>query len=1101
MRKYKALITDILKEISKTRNRFLSIMLIVMLGSGFFAGVKSTCPDMIDTAEKYFAERNLMDFNIKSTMGFSDNDIEALHNDPNVKDLYAGYTADMFLEHNGDMGSVSRVFSIDIDKIDDESTINRLLLKEGRMPQTDNECVIDQGAFKGGGIEVGDVIRLYVEEGKEVSDVLHNDEFTVVGLVNSPMYIGNERGRTTIGNGSIVNTIYIAEEVFAYEVITDVFITYNDMRGLAYNGDEYENLRMARGDELEIFAEGREKTRKHEIYDEALKAINEAEAELNDGIAEYEEGKATFDREIAKAEKDLKNAKYQIENGKKEIEENAKKLHDGWIEYYKGLGALEQSEKQLNGFNEMFDKMTGEISEATAVADEIKAYVDELMSSPFPEDSPLIQGLSRIVELAKRFDIAGVIDLSGMIERLPFVKNVIERIQLAKEIFAILEQYEATYMESIDKLFAQKDNLESSIGQLSDAYIQLEDAKKQLDDGERELEKGRKKIEQGEKDYEIGLKEFEEKKAEGEKELADAYKKIEEGKAEILKARHDLNEMGDPEWYIFDRTDNMGYSDFSNDAERVDNIAKVFPVFFIIVAALVCLTTMTRMVEEQRVQIGTLKSLGYGKGAAVAKYLVYAVSASLIGSILGLCIGFVVIPVVVYNAYRIMYVLPSLEIVFRWDYAVGCTAVAVAVTSIAALSACAVELKEVPAQLLRPKPPKTGKRVLLERIGIIWNHLSFLQKVSARNIFRYKKRIYMTIIGVAGCTALMFAGFGLRYAISSIVDKQYDSIFVYDLIGMNKDNLTKLELDEIRSQFEKDENITDFALVRQETFSFEKDRNKVDADIIVPESMEGFDTFIHFQERKSGQPVVCEEGKAVITEKLAKLLEANIGDTIALITDTGGEIAIEVGGITENYVSHYVYMSDSTYESLTGEKLSTNAFLLELSEDCDNDAFGTRLLENNNILGFGFSEESGDKFRELVGSLNYIVIVIIVAAGALAFVVLYNLANINVEERIREIATIKVLGFYDNEVSSYVSRESFISSFMGMAAGLALGIPFLRFIVATAEVDMVMFNPAIRWDTYLWAGALTMVFTLIVDRAMYKRLKKVDMVSSLKSVE
>ena len=1101
MKKYKALIKDIFKEISKTKNRFLSIMLIIMLGTGFFAGVKSTCPDMIETAEKYFNEQNLMDFNIKSTMGFSDNDIEVMRNDPNVKDLYAGYTADMFLEHNGDMGTVSRVFSIDLDKIDDESTINRLILKEGRMPQSENECVIDQGALKGGGIEVGDVIRLYVEEGKEVSDVLRNDEFSVVGLVNSPMYIGTERGRTTIGNGSIVNTIYISEDVFAYEVITDLFITYNDMRGLEYNGDEYENLRMARADELEVFADGREKTRKHEIYDTALAEINKAEAELNDGIAEYEEGKATFESEIAKAEKELKNGKYQIEKGQKEIADNAKKLQDVWIEYYKGLGALEQSEKQLAGFTEMFDKMTGEIDEAMAIAEEIKLYVEEIKSSPFPEGSPIPERLARLVELAKRFDIEGVIDLSGMLERFPFIQNVIERMQMAKEIFAILDQYEATYQESINKLYEQKDNLENSVGQLSDAYVQLGDAKKQLESGEKELEKGRKKIEQAEKDYEKGLAEFTEKKADGERELADAYKKIEEGKAEILKARHDLNELGDPEWYIFDRTDNLGYSDFSNDAERVDRIATVFPVFFIIVAALVCLTTMTRMVEEQRVQIGTLKSLGYGKGAAVAKYLVYAISASLIGSIIGLCIGFVVIPVVVYNAYRIMYVLPDLEIVFRWDYAIGCTVVAILVTSLAALSACAVELREVPAQLLRPKPPKTGKRVLLERIGIIWNHLSFLQKVSVRNIFRYKKRIYMTIIGVAGCTALMFAGFGLRYAISSIVDKQYDSIFVYDLIGMNKDNLTKLEIEEIRGQFENDDDIVSHTLIRQETFSFENGRNKADADILVPENAEGFEKYIHLQERKSGEAIAFPSDKAVITEKLSKLLEVNIGDTINLITDTGEEIEIEVGGITENYVTHYVYMSKAMYEDVMGENLSTNAFLLELSEDCDHDAFASRLLENNNILGMGFSEESGNKFRELVGSLNYIVIVIIVAAGALAFVVLYNLANINVEERIREIATIKVLGFYDNEVSSYVSRESFISSFMGMVAGLALGIPFLRFIVATAEVDMVMFNPAIRWDTYLWAGALTMVFTLIVDRAMYKRLKKVDMVSSLKSVE
>ena len=1101
MKKYKALIKDIFKEISKTKNRFLSIMLIIMLGTGFFAGVKSTCPDMIDTAEKYFNEQNLMDFNIKSTMGFSDKDVEILQNDPNVKDLYAGYTADVFLSYSGNEGMVTRVYSINPDKTQDESTINRLVLLEGRMPQSENECALDQSAMKSGGIRVGDKITLYAEEGKDISDVLSVTEFTVTGLVQSPMYINFDRGKTTIGNGSIANTAYISEKAFAYEVITDLFITYKDMHALRYSSDEYEELREKRTEELETLSDGRERTRKHDIYDAALVEINKADKELQDGIAEYEEGKATFETEIAKAEKELQNAKNQIEKGKKEIEANAKTLQEGWIEYYKGLGALEQSEKQLNGFNEMFDKMTGEIGDAMDVADEIKAYVDELMSSPFPEDSPLIKGLSRIVELAKRFDIAGVIDLSGMIERLPFVKNIIERVQLAKEIFAILEQYEATYMESIDKLFEQRDNLESSIGQLSDAYIQLEDAKKQLDFGEAELEKGRKKIEQGEKDYEKGLAEFNEKKAEGERELADAYKKIEEGKAEILKARHDLNEMGDPEWYIFDRTDNMGYSDFTNDAERVDRIASVFPVFFIIVAALVCLTTMTRMVEEQRMQIGTLKSLGYGKGAAVAKYLVYAVLASLIGSIIGLCIGFVVIPVVVFNAYRIMYVLPGIEIVFRWDYAIGCTIVAVLVTSLAALSACAVELREVPAQLLRPKPPKTGKRVLLERVGIIWNRLSFLQKVSVRNIFRYKKRIYMTIIGVAGCTALMFAGFGLRYSISSIVDRQYESIFVYDLIGMNKDKITKLELEEIRNQFEKDVDITEHIFVRQDTLTFEHGKKKYDGTLMVAENSENFDHYVSFQDRETGEKIGFDDSGAVINEKFAKLLDVKQGDTIKMTLGSGKQCDVVVSGITENYVMNYVYMTKPLYEKVTGNALETNAFLLNLSDDYDGDTLSTRLLENNNILGLSFSEEGGDKFRDLVGSLNYIVIVLIVAAGALAFVVLYNLANINVEERIREIATIKVLGFYDNEVSSYVSRESLISSLMGMAAGLLLGIPFLRFIVSTAEVDMVMFNPQIRWDTYVLSGVLTMVFTLIVDRAMYKRLKKVDMVSSLKSVE
>lgn len=1101
MKKYRALIKDIFKEISKTRNRFLSIMLIVMLGTGFFAGVKSTCPDMLDTAQRYFTENNLMDFNIKSSMGFSENDIEALKNRENVKNVYAGYTADLFSSTSLKEGMITRLYSIDLDNLDGEDTINRLDLLDGRMPANDSECVIETSGIAASDIRIGDTITFYQEDGKDVSKTLKNTEFTITGFVRSPMYINFEHGKTTIGNGNVSNSAYISQDAFAYEAITDVFITYEDLGNIEFHKDEYDDLRLEKTKELETFGNGREKTRKDEIYDKALEEIEKAERELNDGIAEYEIGKAEFDSEIAKAQNDLQNAKNKIENGKKELEANTKKINEGWIEYYKGLGALEQSEKQLIAFTSMFDETMAKFEEGLAVIERIRDLLNEIESAIPPIQSDIDEErLKELIEQSKIFDIDNIIDFSGDLGRLPQLEPGIERQLLLEKLKSILDEYEENYKKGMEELYHKRDQLENSLGQVSSGYTQLNDARRQLESGQRQIESAQKQLAQGEKDYEEGLEEFEKRKAEGEEQLLDAKAEIDEGKQKILDARHELSEMGDPEWYIFDRTDNSGYSAFSEDAERVDRIARVFPVFFIIVAALVCLTTMTRMVEEQRTQIGTLKSLGYGKGAAVAKYFLYAVSASTIGSVLGLIVGFAVIPYVIFAAYRIMYVLPDIMLVFRWDYAIGCTLVAVAVTGIAALSACAVELKEVPAQLLRPKPPKTGKRIFLERVGFIWNRLSFLQKVSARNIFRYKKRIYMTVIGVAGCTALMFAGFGLKYSISSIVEKQYDEIFMYDLIGMHKDGLSQFEIEEIDKQLTENEYISEHQLVRQETLSFEKGRKKQDAYLLVLDDMDSFSDYVVLRDRRSKDEFALSQDGVVINEKLASLLEAKKGDSIIMQDKNGRDIEITITDITENYVMNYVYMSRQLYEKTLGDYKS-NAFLVKLDGECDNDKLSTSLLSNNNILGMSYSEEGGKKFRDIVGSLNYIVLVLIICAGALAFVVLYNLANINVEERIREIATIKVLGFYDNEVSSYVSRESFISSMMGMLAGLLVGIPFLKFIIATAEVDVVMFNPKMRWDSFVFASVLTMLFTVIVDRVMYKRLKKVDMVSSLKSVE
>ena len=1102
--KEKALIKDILKEIWKTKNRFLSILLIVMLGTGFFAGVKSTCPNMKDTAQKYYEDYNLFDFHFQSTMGFTEGDITTLETKYDVKDLYAGYSADLFMSSGGIDCGVAKVYSYNFATGDNPHTINRLRITEGRMAENENECVLDLTAFDDADIKIGDKVSFYTEDGKDIGDYLKVSEFEVVGFAETPMYINFERGKTTLGNGSVECTVYVGEDVWSYDVYTDVFVTYADMQEYPFYTDEYKALAEEKRELLEEVGKKREKTRYDEIYDEALAQIEEAEKELEQGEKDYEDGKTEYETQIAAAEKQLESAKATIDSGKEELSSNSDKINEGWVEYYKAKEELDKSKATLDAAIAEADAAAAEINEMKTLIADIRGVVEKYAETYVPEGEQPDAETQAVLDRISQFDkyAEGISEnLKKTLTEYIYKEPGLQKTILKGSLEAILTQTENTLDSQMQVIDITKTTLNDSKAQLDEGYELLDSTRLTLEDGQRQITEGQKELADAEAEYEAGLIELEENRVSGKQELDDAAAQIEDAKAEILSARHDLNEMGEPEWYIFDRTDSPGYSEFSDDAERVDRIAKVFPVFFIIVAALVCLTTMTRMVEEQRVQIGTLKSLGYGKGAAVAKYLIYAVSASLIGSVLGLVLGFNVLPRVIFEAYRIMYVMPDIVIVMRWDYVLLCIGVSVAVTGIAAYSACSVELREQPAQLLRPKPPKIGKRILLERVGFVWKRLSFLHKVSARNIFRYKKRIYMTVIGVAGCTALMMAGFGLKYSIESIVDRQYEDIFHYDALAVTKDGMTALETEELSSQTRENEYVESSLYVCQENMTFKNESKKYDAYMFIPESTDTIGEYITIRDRKSGETIELTDDGIVITEKLSKLLDAEAGDTIEMTLDSGDTAKLHIDGVTENYVMNYVYMTGKYYEKISGEAAGTNGFIMNLTDDYDSDELSTEFLKNNNVLAVTYSREGGDQFREIVGSLNYIVLVIIICAGALAFVVLYNLANINIEERIREIATIKVLGFYDREVSSYIHRESVVSALMGMLAGLALGVPFLKFIIKTAEVDAVMFNPQMQPSSFIYAGALTMLFTLVVNWAMHFRLKKVDMVSSLKSVE
>ena len=550
------------------------------------------------------------------------------------------------------------------------------------------------------------------------------------------------------------------------------------------------------------------------------------------------------------------------------------------------------------------------------------------------------------------------------------------------------------------------------------------------------------------------------------------------------------------------REDNPGYSDYEENADRINAVASVFPVFFLLVAGMVCLTTMTRMVEEQRTQIGTLKAIGYSRLAIAGKYCVYAVLASLLGSALGMAFGFRLFPTVIYGAYDILYNLPPITITFQWGYAVASTLIAVLCTVAVALIACYGELISQPATLMRPRAPKAGKRIFIERIKFLWKRMGFISKVTARNLLRYKARFFMTVLGIAGCAALMVAGFGLKNSISVIVPRQFDDIYAYDMILGLKDETAQADLAQLKADLEADKRITGTLPVRQKVMDAANGSSKAEVHLMVPEDAGRLTTFIKLRHRSDGSAAAMSKTGVLITEKLARMLGVSVGDTIAL-KEAETTVEVPVADVVENYVFHNVYMDPELYRKVYHEEPLYNSVIgiTDSGGEAAEKQLGTDWLGREDVFSVNFTTSISDNFEDSIKSLNTVVLVMIISAGCLAFVVLYNLTNINICERIREIATIKVLGFYNNEVSNYVYRENFVLTIIGTIIGLGLGIVLHRFVVSNAEVNMVMFGRNIETLSYVYSAVLTFAFTLFVNFVMYFRLRDVSMVESLKSVE
>lgn len=1075
-----ALVKDTVREIKKSFGRFLSIFAIVGIGVAFFAGVKEGEPVMKSSADKYFDEYNLMDIRVVSPIGLTDEDVAEIKKVDGVKGVFPTHSIDALTDINSSE-FVLKVHGIPLDdaKNNTENYINRAEIKKGRLPEKSGECIVGQGNFNSMGVKVGDKIKLSSGTKDDISKNLKVSEYTIVGIANTPNYLSFQMGSSNIGHGSVNNFIMIPEEDFNMDIYTEVLLTVDGAKELNSYSDEYFDVTDKVTKPLESLSDVQSPIRFEKILDESRK-------ELENGKKEYEENKIKYEDEIKLNEEKLQQGKIELIINEKELDKQEKEFPTKLQEGKKKIEAAEKElksgeeeyNKNLNTFNQLKEATESSIKESEAYLKEHKEEVDKLR-----ED---------VKELKEKLSDPNLSEVEkAIIESEIKIKE--SKIKAYDAASYVIEAGKNQIANAEKKLEEGRVKLDSGWATLNNEKVNLE---KVENEGKNAFVEGRKKLEEGKQKIKQGEEELERAKKLGEEELALAKEKLD-------KAENDIKDAKAPDWYVLDRHSHYSYMDYGTSASKIGDIANVFPVFFFLVAALVCLTTMTRMVDEQRGTIGTLKALGYSKLRISSKYIVYAAVASTLGSLVGLAIGLVLFPTVIFYAWGIMYTVPKVNLLVELPLSIMSILVAVSITTLAAVMACYKELVETPSLLMRPKAPKEGKRIFLERIPFIWKRMNFTKKVTARNIFRYKKRFFMTVIGISGCTALLLAGFGIKDSISTIASKQFGEIIQYDAqISIDKEaNLTDKE--DLFDKYKNDSRVKDISemSIFNSKAIFDGEENQV--KLVVPKNIEEFKNFIALRERRSQDEILLDNSGVVITEKLSKSFGVKKGDKITVENEDGDRKEVEIVAVSEMYVDHYVFMSPEYYKSTFGITNEINSIALKLNDTSTKveESLGSELMDNEVVKSVSFYSGFIDNFENTISSLNIVVLVLIISAGALAFVVLYNLTNVNISERLREIATIKVLGFYDNEVSAYVYRENLVLTAIGSLVGLALGTILHRFIMLTVEFDTMMFGRNIDVLSYLIAVLITMGFAILVNLVMYKKLKNIPMVESLKSVE
>lgn len=1088
------------REIRSSLGRYLAIFAIIALGAGLFVGLRLSRPDFLETYNNYTNKTNFYDFRLVSTLGLTDEDIAEVKKMDGVKLAEGAVGADFLFNTADEDNLIMMAQSI-------PENVNQIKLKAGRMPEKANECLADPDMYSKD--DIGSTIKLSKDNSEQTFDTFAYDEYTIVGLADSVLYINMERGSSTLGNGSVKGYIYIPMDGFSTDYYTDIYVCV-DSEGYVYSA-EYEQSTKKYVDGLEKFMSERAVIRRDAIIDDAMSQLDDAKKQYEDGKTQYDAAKAEYDAGYAEYVQKKSDTEAQLEQARKEIE-NAEsmmgnssvidqkqaeldaakaELDKGQAEYERGLQQFNAKAKLAYGAvdeqiayyeNRISDKQN-DIAAQNAEIESLNAQLAEAQANGDSLKARLIEWKIKTANDRISRDNA---DIERYNERLEVHR------QKRAEVDAELEPYRKQLEDA-------KAQLDAGYAQIESGQAELDAAREMISSGGAQLEAAKKQYEQGKAEAERGFAEAEKELASGKAQLDAAKAELDKGAAELDSAEKQIKNINHADTYVLDRDTNAGYVCFESDTNVVQSVASVFPVFFFLVAALVCLTTMTRMIADQRTQIGIMKALGYSSGAIIGKYMFYSGSATVFGCIFGIAAGSFAFPAVVWFGYGLIYNLSGLTFTMNWPLALGITAANLLVTLLVTWYCCAKELKCAPADLIRPKAPEAGKRILLERIPTVWNDMSFMQKVSARNIMRYKKRIFMMLLGIGGCTALVLTALGLNDTIQNVVTRQYDDIILYDYEITMAYDMNEEEQEIFFSDAGDD--------IKDAMFLYRGLAEVSGSDAIKSATLtvtDGKKLCKYIDLSYDGEPIDYPgRGEAAINYNLARQLGGiEVGDEIKLTTSEKKELTVTVSALFDNYVDSFVFISPETCEEQLGAVPEYKSALANAPDGADVNRCAEALTHDvDGVRGVTLSTDIKERMSSMLDGLLVVVAAIILCAGLLAFIVLYNLTNINISERIREIATLKVLGFYPNEAAHYVFRENLILTGAGAVFGLGLGVALHAFVMNAIKVDMMYFKPHISFLSFAVSIVITFVFAVIVNAIMRRRIDNIDMAGALKSIE
>lgn len=1072
---------DIFREIKISLGRFLSILCIVAIGVAFFAGIKASAPDMKNSADTYFDKYNVQDIQVYSTIGLTKKDVAAIKKIKGVKSVQPSFSMDTLSQIDSTQ-MVIKVISYGIDQ-----KMNKIRVVEGRMPERENECLVEASSATNklyGTFHIGDTIKLQSGTDEVLSKSLKHTKYKIVGTCYNPNYLSYEKGSSNIGSGTVNSFIYIQNTNVLKDYYTELDVCVKGAKDLDCYSDEY-----------------------FDVVDPVLKKIKkisnkQIDARIQSYQSELDEKKQEVNDKFKDAENQFNDAQNKIDSGLSEIQSNELKLQNskdqinqGWNEYYANLQLLDNIPTLQNAIAQI-EESEKKLPELLSQKEQVENGLQQINAEgDLNTKRTLIQNAIDFIDIALKklenypdsSDAETIrIKLNEKKELLQGQLSLIDQAIAKKaELEAILPQIQSG-IEKIQAGVAKKAELQSQLNQLLNAKNELNNAYVSLINGQAQYEDGVSKIEDAKNELNKSIEQLTLSKAEFNIQKHDALRELSDAQLEIDKM--------EGKWIVLDRNSHYSYRDYGACADRMDGIAKVFPVFFFLVAALVCMTTMTRMVDEQRNEMGTLKALGYSKLQIASKYIIYALIASILGSILGCSLGMYLFPTVIFNAWNTLYNIDQIKFLFQPGLILLASGSVTGITLLATLYSIYSELIEMPSQLMRPKAAKAGKKILLERISFIWKRLSFLQKVTARNIFRYKKRFFMTIIGIAGCSALLVAGFGINDSISDIVNQQYNVIYHYDATVSAKTS-------EITSQIKSLKGVKDVYEEDHLAVTTKIENKDISTTVHIISNDKKFKDFCTLF--NGNKEFDLDDSSVLISQKMATKLNKKAGDTIKIKDANNKVIKAKIKGVFTNYVGHHIYASESLYKSWNTSAKTTHIYLIKSKKTTKKFErnLGNKIMNIDSVQSVTFYSSLQKNFKDMIKSISYIVVVLVISAACLAFVVLYNLSNVNISERKREIATIKVLGFTRKEVDAYINRETILLTILGSLIGLGIGIGLHHLIMNLAEMDDIMFGRTINSISYVISFVMTIGFSAIINLFMHKKLNNIQMVESLKAVE